>query len=238
MNYRAYPTFGDLWIRATTGVQREWLLTADSKPTKFAEQFELSLHHIYNMAMHHQSNYVPWPEEILTPMKRLKPRDVKVIMTAQDPYPEERHADGRAFDSKARDCPYSAHRLNQNGIKFGHIQPENEYVSDYGAYEAQGVLMTNMSLTTEVGKSRAHAAVWKGVMLCAFQLIPKDSVAVLLGSDARSILSALNSKETVEHIHPAARTDEFMDEDLYGKIDAKLEKLHFRLIDWNPGHAR
>jgi uracil-DNA glycosylase len=171
-------------------------------------------------------------------MKRLKPTDVKVIMSAQDPYTEERHADGRAFDSKARDCPLSAHRLNLNGIQYDHILPKNEYVSDYSAQEAQGVLMPNISLTTKVKESRAHASIWRGVMPCAFQLIPKESVAVLLGADARSILSSLNSKEVVEHMHPAARTDEFMDEDLFGKINASLGRLGFSPIDWNPGPAK
>lgn len=243
MNYRSLSSFEALFAKTINGVRREWLEEMSPqehvmRPTKFCSEFRTTLTCLYEAADHSHENFLPEPQFILEPFKWMKPRDVKVIITAQDPYPRRADAAGIAFHSLAKSCPLSAKRINQNLIKYGHIPPEYEESSDYRSWLSQGVLMTNVSLTTKEGESGAHGAMWKGVIQCALQLVPKDSVAVLFGENARAIMSTLNSRHKVEHVHPVARNDEFFEKDVFREVNDCLEKMGLQKILWIPGPAQ
>jgi uracil DNA glycosylase len=238
MNYHSFPTFQGLLATALNGVQREWLEDDSQRPTRFRTDFETTLRGLYISAAHVTGNFLPEPAQILEPFKWMKPSQVKVIITAQDPYPRAQDAAGIAFHSLSGKCPLSARRINQNLIHFGHIPPYLEELSDYRSWLSQGVLLTNVSLTTKEGVYRAHGAIWKGVIQLALQLVPKESVALLLGQDAGSIMSTLTSKCKIEHAHPAARDDEFMSRDIFREVNECLVKMKLSPIDWIPGPAR
>lgn len=239
MNYASYPDFESLLSMATRGVKEEWLVEKRDgaiRETKFLSEFTASLRHVYaSSKMAGATNFLPAPEHVLEPFKYIRPRDVHVIITAQDPYPNARDACGIAFQSFAPRCPTSAKNINASLIKYGHIEEKYADVSDYRSWLAQGVLLTNVSLTTKEGTSRAHGAVWKGVIQFALQLVPRESVAVLLGQDARAIMTTLNSVHKVEHVHPVSRNNEFGDKDVFGEVNACLAKMNLPLVNWRPG---
>jgi len=231
-NYAALGSFEAFRSVVVEGVRPEWLSS-----TKFGHEFDLSLRMIFNMARRETERYLPSPQYILEPFKYLSPPDVRVIITAQDPYPRSQDAMGIAFHSLSDYCPYSAKAINANLVKYGHIAEESADSADYRPWLRQGVLLTNVSLTTKEGKSGEHAAPWKGVVREALLMAPKKAVALMLGRDAKSIISTLSTVYKIEHAHPASRGGEFETRDIFGEVNADLVRLGYAPINWTPGRA-
>lgn len=238
MNYNSLGSPDALVATVFSGVNREWLEhTGPSgipEPTRFLTEVEKTLRCLYVMSKGSTANFVPAPSKVLEVFKLIRPQDVKVVITAQDPYPRMDQATGIAFHATGRYCPQSARQINANLIKYGHIPPQYAESSNYISWVKQGVLLINVSLTTEESRARAHSVVWKDVIAMALQLVPKKSVAVLLGADARSAFASLASLQKVEHCHPASRQGEFLEMDVFGNTNAALIKLDLAPINWTP----
>lgn len=250
MNYAQFSPFKELYTVATRGVPKEWLIGEDGVSTAFNDEFKIALECIYDMSKEEAKkkedahNYCPEPEYILEPFKwvlphGVKPRDglknVKVIITAQDPYPRLNDAVGLAFHSPSSRTPLSAKRIHENLVAFGHIPSDTEPVANYTSWTSQGVLLANRTFTTIEGTSGAHSSVWKEVLDKALQMISKDSVAILLGDDAKSLVSVVPSKARILHSHPVARDADFNSKDVFGLANIELKKMGLAPIDWTPG---
>jgi len=222
-----------MWAVVTEGVRPEWMVTKEGKPTTFAQLLRRTLGFFFNVAKHKRVYFLPDPPLILESFRWLSPGEVKVVITAQDPYPNRLDACGVAFQSFNKRCPRSARMIGRNLAQYGHIPSDLAEVADYRPWLKQGVLLINRSLTAEEGRS--HGTDWIGVIDAALQLIGTNTVAVLMGSDAKSIINTLRSKKIVESVHPAERTDAFLDQDVFGQINAALASLKMDPINWRPG---
>ncbi|WP_300593318.1 uracil-DNA glycosylase [Microbacterium sp.] len=91
------------------------------------------------------------------------PRDVRVVILGQDPYPAPCVADGLAFSApngiltpKSLGAVFDA--LTEDlGTDF--VRPD-EYSPDLSRWAAQGVLLLNTALTVRNGKAGSHLDVW------------------------------------------------------------------------------
>ena len=142
----------------------------------------------------------PGRENWFAALKGLRPRDVKVIILGQDPYPTPGDANGCAFAvSEDSVIPRSLRNImtvarqcvNQ---EMRDKNPDFEDVKwpmdrTLGHWQKQGVLLLNTRLTTEVGKRNAHVNKgWEAVTRAIMTLCAKQSrhvVAMLWGNDAQ-----------------------------------------------------
>lgn len=215
-NYARYETFDALVKDVLNGVRAEWLVNKTTMDIFFT-----SLRSIYAMAKADRCiNYCPSPRRLLTVFKAISPKDVKVIMTAQEPYSNLLDALGVAFASVApsKCIPKIAQAINSCLHKYKHIDDVDvDYETrsaHYGTWLGRGVLLLNASFTVDEQKPgvirprRSHAIHWKDVVPAFLSLIPnpKKCVAVLFGDDAKQLYSSINITEIVKHVHPVARS--------------------------------
>lgn len=241
-NYSIYEKKGgidSLLNMIKQDVKKEWLNES---------QFEIALDESVSFLLEvSKSNknklFIPDPKYVLEPFKYMKPSEIKAVIIAQDPYPRKEDAWGIAFHSLNERCPLSAKNINENLYIHGHI-PTNKwnkymYSADYRPLLKQGVLMTNITLTTidETKEECPHFLIWEGVIKEAFRLISKQSVAILLGQYAQDLSSEIPSIGKISHYHPAARGPQhqkFLDRDIFGEANNLLSNWDIKPIDWKP----
>jgi uracil-DNA glycosylase len=110
------------------------------------------------------------PADPFRALRLVAPKDVRVVVFGQDPYPRPGHADGLAF-SAGHGRPASLRRVFDvlEADRPGWRRPE---VWKLDGWAAQGVLMLNPVLTVEVGKIGSHKA-------CGWQALSAGVVAHL-----------------------------------------------------------
>ena len=147
MNYAAFHSFDDLWLVASKGVYREWFYLGEAL-TEFGEKAKTTLEFLYGISKDKKDvQFCPQPENIFEPFKWLRPyrggsdKQVKVIITGQDPYHSIKYgvmdAVGIAFQSPARYTPQSAMRLYESLVKYGHIPSDMPPLADYRSWLPQ-----------------------------------------------------------------------------------------------------
>ena len=94
------------------------------------------------------------PPDPFRALRLLAPRDVKVVVFGQDPYPTDGHADGLAF-SAGRGRPRSLARIFEvlAADRPGWRPPE---AWSLDGWARQGVLLLNPTLTVEIGVTGSH----------------------------------------------------------------------------------
>lgn len=122
------------------------------------------------------------------------PKEIKLCIVGQDPYPSKRHATGYAFDvpkGLTRQSLYVFQLIGQDyGIDFTSFEPLKK-----------DVMLLNANLTTEGGITKAHDWRWLTKQVVNYiKLINKDCKFVFLGTYAHTI----NDVEGINLYHPAA----------------------------------
>ena len=103
----------------------------------------------------------PAPELMFNAL-RLCPADgLRVVLLGQDPYPKRENAMGLSFAApRGRAVPASLRNIYEC-LRHCDLIAAVPSHGDLTAWARQGVLMLNAALTTEVGRSNAHADVWE-----------------------------------------------------------------------------
>lgn len=106
-------------------------------------------------------------------------------------------------------------------------------------WESQGVLMLNSALSCNVGKVGSHALLWKPFirsLLTNLSLHTNGVVYVLMGSEAQSFESCINSKYNyvLKTRHPSwyAKNNQVMPSDLWTNINSILIGQNGYGIEW------
>ena len=106
-----------------------------------------------------KDNYTPSNGLMFEAFRYCLPRDVKVLILGQDPYPT--NAQGLAFSVKnGVNIPGSLVNIFNCLVKFQLI-PKIPPTGDLHPWAAQGVLLLNTALTTIYGQSRSHLDIWR-----------------------------------------------------------------------------
>ena len=133
--------------------------------------------------------------------------DVKALLVGQDPYPTPGHPIGLCFSvaPDVRPLPGSLQNIfREYADDLGHPPPTS---GDLTPWTRQGVMLLNRVLTVRPGAPGSHRRIgWEEVTETAIRaLVARDRplVAILWGSDARSLRPLLGSTPTVESPHPS-----------------------------------
>lgn len=165
--------------------------------------------------------------------------DVRVLLVGQDPYPTPGHPIGLCFSvaPHVRPLPKSLQNIFR------------EYAEDLGApmpstgdltpWSRQGVMLLNRVLTVRAGAPASHRG--KGWEVFTEQAIhalvarQQPLVAILWGSDARSLKPMLGDTPVVESPHPSPLSAHrgFFGSRPFSRANGLLEGLGAAPIDWS-----
>jgi uracil-DNA glycosylase len=133
--------------------------------------------------------------------------DVKVLLVGQDPYPTPGHPIGLSFSvaPHVRPLPGSLQNIFREYCDdLGYPPPAT---GDLSPWSAQGVMLLNRVLTVRPRAPGSHRRIgWEEVTEQAIRALVarnRPLVAILWGSDARSLRPLLGSTPAVESPHPS-----------------------------------
>lgn len=145
---------------------------------------------------------LPRRENIFAALE-IDPKEVRVVIVGQDPYPDRRHAIGRAFAVPESVTPLPASLRNifrEKRSDVGGADPSPSLSS----WQEQGVLLLNRTLTTNAGESNAHAHFgWKSVTTAIIKIAASHgAVGLLWGKSAQSLLPFFGER-AIASAHPS-----------------------------------
>ena len=179
----------------------------------------------------------PSPDRIFAALGP-SPKQIKVIILGQDPYPNPSHATGLAFavpKNSSRLPPTLKNILKevQSDLNLSQL-PE----CDLASWQSQGVLLLNTLLSTESGQSLAHSNIdWKPItdeIIHAVLRANPTVIAVLWGNFAQTYQSAFESELVIASVHPSPLSAYrgFFGSKPFSKVNHLLLTLNQEPIDW------
>ena len=180
---------------------------------------------------------LPPPDEVFAALQACPPKDVRVVILGQDPYPTPGHAHGFAF-SVAPDV-YPLPRSLSNIYKemqtdLGASPPDG----DLRFWGAQGALLLNDVLTVPAGAPRGHRRLgWqKLVPQVLDHLSDRPRAFVLWGNDARAHAARLAGHRHLvlqsAHPSPLSARRGFFGSRPFSQINAWLRDQGQPPINW------
>ncbi len=159
---------------------------------------------------------------------------VKVLLIGQDPYPTKDVACGLAFAvSDASKQPQSLKNLMKE------LATDLAQVSNSGQldrWSAQGVMLLNSALTTQVGAPGAHAKIWIGFTKAVIgQLDSSSLVCLSLGEHAKKLSALIVKGEVIQATHPSplSASRGFFGSRIYSRVNSALQAKGLAPIDWS-----
>lgn len=181
--------------------------------------------------------YLPSGDNVLRAFKQSLD-EVKVLIVGQDPYPTPGHPIGLCFAvaPEVRPLPKSLVNIFQEyQADLGHPMPSN---GDLTPWTEQGVLLLNRSLTVRPGAPNSHRGKgWEEVTEQAIRVLAargKPLVAILWGSNARSLKPLLGGYPCVESVHPSPMSahNGFFGSRPFSRANALLAEQGATPVDW------
>lgn len=136
--------------------------------------------------------------DIFNAFVNLTPKDVKVLIIGQDPYPDIKKAHGLAFS-------YKETEKAKDSLKniFCKIKNSNPETTNLIPWREQGVLLLNTSLTYQKGNKDEHKKRWKKFVNCIIDNLISEKTKnsneplfiMLWGGDANKLTPLTNTKE-------------------------------------------
>lgn len=168
---------------------------------------------------------------------------LKVIIVGQDPYPQLGVADGIAFSCSQTLKKEASLRYIHDAISETVYQGKMLGVDmkrDLKHWSNQGVLMLNISLTTEIGKIGTHLEIWKPFIAYLFDMLSSrndEYIFVFLGKKAEAFEDLIDDKhEKLFASHPAsaayAKQKTWDCNDVFNKVNFILESKGKSKIIW------
>jgi len=169
----------------------------------------------------------------LTPYEK-----TRIVILGQDPYHEENQAHGLSFSVPGGVSlpPSLCNIFKEYANDTGFSEP---ICGDLEKWAKQGVLLLNTVLTVQ--KSRANSHADKGWEIFTDAIIKKLSVKqtpvifVLWGRSAQAKMSLISKNHhilTAPHPSPLSAHRGFFSSAPFSKINAKLDNLNQKKIDW------
>jgi uracil-DNA glycosylase len=167
-----------------------------------------------------------------------KPLDsVKVLLIGQDPYPTQGVACGLAFAvSPGQKHPQSLKNLMK---ELASDIPEASNLGELSAWSAQGVMLLNSALTTQIGKPGAHAKVWADFTSLVIKALDAELagklVCLSLGEHAKKISKDIVLGAVIQATHPSplSASRGFFGSRIYSRTNKSLGERGIAPIDWS-----
>jgi len=164
--------------------------------------------------------------------------DVRVLVVGQDPYPTPGHAMGLSFSVQPDVRPLPRSLVNVFAELEADLGIAPAASGDLTPWARQGVLLLNRVLTVRPGAAASHRGKgWEEVTEQAIRaLVARDAplVAVLWGRDAQGLAPLLGDTPVVASAHPSplSASRGFFGSRPFSRVDAALETLGARPVDW------
>ena len=166
----------------------------------------------------------------------LSPKDVKVIIVGQDPYPNVTDAIGLAFAVSPR----------KSGLPGSLMNIQKEILTDIGVTETadgdlsrwadQGVMLLNRVLTVTAGESASHAALgWQEITHSIVEYCAANgAVGILWGNSARELSALFQEGRLVEGVHPSPLSAHrgFLGSKPFSKVNEILISKNVAPVRW------
>jgi uracil-DNA glycosylase len=181
--------------------------------------------------------YLPAGDNVLRAFRQPM-ADVRVLIVGQDPYPTPGHPVGLSFSVAPDVRPLPGSLVNifrEYAADLGHPKPST---GDLSPWSDRGVMLLNRVLTVEPGKSGSHRGKgWEHVTEQAIRSLAARGgplVAILWGSDARSLVPMLGTTPTIQSAHPSPLSADrgFFGSRPFSRADALLEQQGAHPLDW------
>jgi uracil-DNA glycosylase len=164
--------------------------------------------------------------------------DVRVLIVGQDPYPTPGHPIGLSFavERHVRPIPGSLRNIyTELRADLGVATPEH---GDLTTWTEHGVLLLNRVLTVAPGASASHRGKgWEPVTEQAIRALAARRtplVAILWGSQARSLRPLLGDVPAVESAHPSplSASGGFFGSRPFSRANSALTAQGAEPVDW------
>jgi uracil-DNA glycosylase len=191
-----------------------------------------------------ERRYLPADENIFRAFRRPL-ADVRVLVVGQDPYPNPDYPIGLSFAVERHVWPLPKSLVNiylEYRSDLDVIPPKH---GDLSAWSDQGVMLLNRALTVRANDAGSHRGRgWEDVTERAITVLAERGspcVAVLWGSDARSLKPLLGPVPWVESAHPSPLSAYrgFFGSKPFSRVNRLLEEQGAAPVDWTlpPGDA-
>lgn len=180
---------------------------------------------------------LPPDDQIFAALEACAPRDVRVVILGQDPYPTPGHAHGLAFsvDHSVRPLPRSLGNIfKEMEADVGGTPPNG----DLHFWADQGVLLLNDVLTVPAGDARGHRRLgWQRLVPQVLDtLVDQPRAFVLWGNDARTHAPRLAGQGHLvlqsAHPSPLSARRGFFGSRPFSTVNAWLKEQGHAPINW------
>ena len=170
-------------------------------------------------------------------------KELRVVLLAQDPYPQKGVATGIAF-ANASSTPEDSYSPSLEILRDSVIDftiPHRSVIFDPSLekWEEQGVLLLNSALTCQQGKAGSHSLLWRPFIKSLLTNLSKHTcgiIYVLMGADAQSFEPYINKRfnHIIKIRHPSyyARTKTRMPSSIWQKVNEYLISQNGYGIEW------
>jgi uracil-DNA glycosylase len=181
--------------------------------------------------------YLPAGENVLRAFKQPF-AEVRVLIVGQDPYPTPGHAVGLSFSvaPEVRPIPRSLANIYQElESDLGLPRPSN---GDLTPWTEQGVLLLNRCLSVAPGRPASHKGKgWEQITEQAIRALAArhtPRVAILWGSQARSLAPLLSGVPCIESAHPSPMSADrgFFGSKPFSRANDLLTRQGVSPIEW------
>ena len=175
------------------------------------------------------------PHEALIFRAFLQPLpDIRCVIIGQDPYPTPGHAHGLAFstNSSVRPLPKSLQNIFiELASDVGNPAARS---GDLSGWSAQGVMLLNRVLTTEIGSANAHATIgWQKITdAVSRELGSRGVVAILWGRQAQELSAYFTYRVESPHPSPLSSYRGFFGSKPFSRVNEILSSQGKSTIDW------
>lgn len=178
----------------------------------------------------------PERNKVFRAFKECSYNKVKVILTAQDPYPQKGIANGLAFGNDNEPLSPSLEVIKEACIDYTIPHYGLKFDNTLESWAKQGVLLLNSALTCEINKPGSHTMIWRPFIskfLYNLSISTPGLVYVLLGSQADSFRPYIMSNDIIRCAHPSyyARTKQKMP-NIFKEINNILLNKTCEPIEW------
>lgn len=166
----------------------------------------------------------------------LAPKDVKVIIVGQDPYPNVSDAIGLAFAVSPRKSGLPGSLMNIQKEIITDIGLTHTADGDLTRWSEQGVMLLNRVLTVSAGESASHSGLgWQEITKTIVEHCAENgAVGLLWGNTARELSPLFPTEKLVEGVHPSPLSAHrgFLGSKPFSKVNEILMANKASAINW------
>jgi uracil-DNA glycosylase len=216
-------------------------LRREGYPKGWEELFEDSTEAIKNTCSiieKDKIDYTPIDSKVFNAYRAVRPKNVKVVIVGQDPYPTRGCAEGLSFSCSTGAIPKSLVNIYTELTSCipGFVAPKN---GDLSKWCKEGVMLLNVSLVTKVGMSGYKPQIWMSLISATVKLLTELNnkiIWVLWGADAQKLGKEIKGggiKLESPHPSPLSAYRGFFGCKHFSTINILLAKQGKKPINWN-----